>query len=129
MKLPLEKIRMQSNRKKHSCANSIKVRYDRAGDLRNAPGRDIVEQISTRMNCMQTLITRATAAYSPAGMSDVFFVPELMMAATIAGELPSRMPAEFSSEDFETGISMSPSQDDDEIEEEDEETPEQTLPG
>jgi hypothetical protein len=72
------------------------------------------------MNCMQTLITEATAAYSPAGMSDVFFIPELMTAATIDRELTSRRPAEFSSEDFETGISMSPSEDDDDVEDEDE---------
>jgi hypothetical protein len=74
-----------------------------------------------RMNCMQTLIIESPAAYSPAGISGLFFSPELMRAATIAHELTSRTPADFLSESLGSEISAFPRQDDDDIEDEDDE--------
>jgi hypothetical protein len=73
------------------------------------------------MNCMQILITEATAAYSAAGMSDLFFIPEPMMTGTIVLDMTSRMPAELITEDLTTGISMSPARDDDDVDEEEDE--------
>ena len=70
---------------------------------------------------MQTpLITETSAAYSPAGMSDLFFTAELTMAATITHELTSRTPLELSSERFENRASMSLRQDDDDIDDDEE---------
>ena len=69
---------------------------------------------------MQLLITEATAAYGAPGMSDLFFIPELMMTATITRDLTSRMPAELITEDLKTGISMSPAGDDDDVDDEEE---------
>jgi len=63
---------------------------------------------------MQTLNTEAAAAFSPAGMSDLFLIPELMMAAASARDLTSRMPAEAARETLDFRISTSPAQDDDE---------------
>jgi len=84
------------------------------------------------MNCMQILITEATAAYGAPGMSDLFFIPELMMTATITRDLMSRMPAELITEDLKTAISMAPAADDDDDddvddEEEDDEDDEDDL--
>lgn len=78
---------------------------------------------------MQILITEATAAYGAPGMSDLFFIPELMMTATITRDLMSRMPAELITEDFKTAISMAPAADDDDVddEEEDDEDDEDDL--
>ena len=70
---------------------------------------------------MQILITEATAAYSAAGMSDLFFIPEPMMTGTIVLDMTSRMPAELITEDLTTGISMSPARDDDDVDEEEDE--------
>ena len=63
---------------------------------------------------MQTLNTEAAAAFSPAGMSDLFLIPELMMAAASARDLTSHMPAEAGRETLDFRISTSPAQDDDE---------------
>ena len=63
---------------------------------------------------MQTLNTEAATAFSPAGMSDLFLIPELMMAAASARDLTSRMPAEAARETLDFRISTSPAQDDDE---------------
>ena len=78
---------------------------------------------------MQILITEATAAYGAPGMSDLFFIPELMMTATITRDLMSRMPAELITEDLKTAISMTPAADDDDVddEEEDDEDDEDDL--
>jgi len=73
------------------------------------------------MNCMQILITEATAAYGAPGMSDLFFIPELMMTATITRDLMSRMPAELITEDLKTAISMAPAADDDDDDDVDDE--------
>ena len=63
---------------------------------------------------MQTLNTEAAAAFSPAGMSDLFFIPELMTAAASARDLTSHTPAEAARETLDFRISTSPAQDDDE---------------
>jgi len=69
---------------------------------------------------MQILITEATAAYGAPGMSDLFFIPELMMTATITRDRTSQMPAELITEDLKTGIAMSPAGDDDDVDNEEE---------
>jgi len=63
---------------------------------------------------MQTLNTEAATAFSPAGMSDLFFIPELMTAAASARDLTSHTPAEAARETLDFRISTSPAQDDDE---------------
>ena len=64
---------------------------------------------------MQTILTEATAAYSPAGMSGLFFIPELLMAGAIGRDLTNQMPAEFAPEHLDTGILTSPAKDDDDV--------------
>lgn len=65
---------------------------------------------------MQTLLNEATAAYSPANMSD-FFIPELVIPAAIACDPASRTLVESALHDLDLGISASPARDADDANE------------